>query len=122
MSAPATRSLRWLSLLLAIVVFCFGCTRAAAASLLPSLQVGLAAQRVRSADAANLATTAKEQWGAALLLTLRFQPQVRAAQLPQRPELDTELWLAPCDVDDVGCLQDTIHADPEVAEAVGAQQ
>lgn len=52
-------------------VLLLGCTRAAAASLLPALQLGLYTQRVRNADA--LAPSSSEQrWSAALFMKLSF--------------------------------------------------
>ena len=97
-----------------------GCTRAAAASLLPTLQLGLYTQRMRSADVLA-ASSSEQRWSAALFMNLRFSPQVRAAQLPQRAELNDENWLSPCDVDDVSCLHDPSTLDPELAQTLGEQ-
>lgn len=121
MLALIAHAARRLVLLFGFGCLMFGCTRAATASMLPALQLGLYTQRVRSADALAV-TSAEQRWSAALFMNLRFSPQVRAAQLPQRAELNDENWLSPCDVDDVSCLQDAITLDPELAQNLGEQQ
>jgi hypothetical protein len=96
-----------------------GCTRASIASLLPTLEVGvLAQQRGRALDGMEQ----EQRWSAAAFVALNFRPVRPASELPLRAELAPETWIAPCNEDDVECLQEASGAEREVADALGELQ
>lgn len=98
------------------------CGRPAVASLLPLLEVGLSAHRLRSgATDAELARDA-ERWQASAFVALRFQPRTAAAALPLRGALAPETWILPCDSEDTICLQEVLEAESELKRALGELQ
>jgi hypothetical protein len=99
-----------------------GCTRASFASLLPTLEVGVVAQRQLDARMQLELDHGQRRWGAVAFVALSFRPVRPASQLPLRAELAPEAWLAPCDEDDVECLQEASAAEHEIAAALGELQ
>lgn len=99
-----------------------GCTRASIASLLPTLDVGLLAQHRRSTGAGLLGERDEQRWAAVAFVGFSFRPLNVASQLPLRAELAPETWIAPCDEDDVLCLEEAISAESELAQALGELQ
>jgi hypothetical protein len=99
-----------------------GCTRASVASLLPRLEIGILAQQRRAAMAGVEQEHGQRRWAAVAFVALNFQPVRVASELPLRAELAPETWMAPCDEDDVECLQEASAAERELAEALGELQ
>jgi hypothetical protein len=97
-----------------------GCTRAGVAALLPSLELGVRAQRVALTQLAL--DQGQQRWGGLAFIALSFRPVRPASQLPLRAELAPETWLAPCDEDDVECLQEASAAEHEISAALGELQ
>jgi hypothetical protein len=97
------------------------CTRPAVASLLPVLELGCAARR-RLSTRDGVQLHAERRWDTVAFVGLRFRPRSAAAELPVRAELAPETWLAPCDSDDLICLQEAADAETEIANALGELQ
>lgn len=107
-----------------VAVACGGlgaCGRPAFASLLPLLELGLSAQRVRTTGSSETGSET-QRWGAVGFISLRFEPRTAAAQIPLRAELSPETWVLPCDADDVICLQEALETEAELARALGDLQ
>jgi hypothetical protein len=107
---------------LALALLQAGCTRASVASLLPTLEVGILAQQRRAAMAGVEQEQGQRRWAAVAFVALSFRPVRVASELPLRAELAPETWIAPCDEDDVECLQEASAAERELAEALGELQ
>lgn len=99
-----------------------GCTRAGAASLLPTLEIGILAQQRRAATAHAERDQDQRRWAAVGFVVLNFRPARPASELPLRAELAPETWVAPCDEDDAECLQEASAAESELARALGELQ
>ena len=99
-----------------------GCTRASVASLLPTLEIGIMAQQRRAAMAGMELDQAQRRWAAVAFVALSFRRLTVASELPLRTELAPETWIAPCDEDDVVCLEEAIGAERELAAALGELQ
>jgi hypothetical protein len=108
--------------LVSIVLQCAGCTRASVASLLPTLDVGITAQHRRSSVTGTEGEHSERRWAAVAFVGLSFRRMTVAGELPLRAELAPETWIAPCDEDDVICLQEAIGAEREIAQALGELQ
>jgi len=109
----------------ALAFSCLGftaCTRPAVASLLPLLELGLSAHRLRSESSGSEREGADQRWHATAFIALRFKPRTVAAQIPLRADLAPETWLLPCDSDDVICLQEALEAETELARTMGELQ
>jgi hypothetical protein len=96
-----------------------GCTRASVASLLPTLEIGVTAHQRRSSAAGS---EPEQRWAAVAFVGLSFRSLTVAGSLPSRAELAPETWIAPCDEDDVICLQEATGAEQELAQALGELQ
>ena len=96
------------------------CGRPSAASFVPSLELGVTVRRRADADA--LAREDAQRWDTVALASLRFRALNPAAELPRLGELSPEAWIAPCDEDDVICLQEAAEAEHELAAALGELQ
>jgi hypothetical protein len=107
--------------LLLVCTSVLGCTRASASAFLPSLQIGVVARRIGHL-AAGAESSAVEHWDAIALVSVQFRPRSVAAELAVRGELAPETWIAPCDSDDVICLQEAADAEQELSDALGELQ
>jgi hypothetical protein len=97
------------------------CGRPGAASCVPTLELGLRLRRRADVDQA-LAHDTAQRWDTIAMASLRFRALNPAAELPRLGELSPETWLAPCDEDDVICLQEAAEAERELAAALGDLQ
>lgn len=98
-----------------------GCGRPGAASFVPALELGLRARRSLDVVSA-LQQDSDQRWVTSAFVGLRFRSFNAAAELPTRGELLPETWIAPCDGDDIICLQEAADAEREIATALGELQ
>lgn len=107
---------------LALPCLCFvGCSRPALASLLPRLELGMSAQRLRTGVSGDRERDG-ERWHALAFVSVRFTPRTAASQIPLRSEQSPETWILPCDADDSICLQEALEAEAELSRALGELQ
>lgn len=108
-----------------LTLTCLGsaaCGRPAVASVLPLLELGFSAQRLRTDRLGGELDGADQRWRTMAFVALRFEPRIAAADIPLRAELSPETWVLPCDSDDVICLQEALEAEAELASSMGQLQ
>lgn len=93
------------------------CSRTSAASFLPSLDVRLVAERSR--DGTLGPAPGPLPWSASVVAHLRWQPKPAAQSIPARAELAPEIFLTPCEGEDVACLEEAAESEQEVARLLG---
>lgn len=96
------------------------CGKPGTASFVPALELGIRARR--SHDVSALQPDNDRRWQTHAFVGLRFCALNAAAELPTRGELLPETWIAPCDGDDIICLQEAADAEREIASALGELQ
>jgi hypothetical protein len=97
------------------------CGASSSASFLPTVEFGVSLRQRGQADPSAL-HDARERLDIVAMASLRFRALNPAADLPRLGELLPETWLAPCDDDDVICLQEAAEAERELAAALGELQ
>ena|GEM_PF-5977453 len=92
------------------------CSRAAAASFVPSLRLQLSA---RSSDREDSSVRRQVPWDASVIAWLRFEPKIAASGIPLRAEFDPELAAIPCELEDTTCLEEFAEGERESAGVLG---
>lgn len=104
-----------------VLIVVGGCSRAGLSSFIPALELRVRAQH-HAAAAASDGMRSVQRWDAVAVVSLRFRAQRAAFEPPSRYEMAPEAWVAPCDADDVVCLQEAADAERELSALLGPLQ
>ena len=100
----------------------WGCTgsfaRASFALLVPKLALHVELGRTRHRASPSSHQLESERQNLVIGASLRWQPSVYAASVPERYELAPSVLASPCELDDVTCIAEQAETDAELASAL----